>query len=290
MSTQPPDTAPHTSAAASAEVVIRGGRGWPTLEGLREVFLYRTVFYALVRRGITTRYRQSVGGVLWILAGPLSSAATYSVFLGGVAKVQGDKGTDYILFALVGTVTWGIFLRGGIGATAALTGNAAFVKKVYFPRVMLPLSFVGQSLADLAPATGMMFVVALSVGESPTWRWILLLIPYFVVMLFSAAFAMVVSAINVYARDLSYSSSLITQFGMFASAVVYPLSGLGRWERTYGVLNPLAGSIDTARAVVYRGDPIDIPLVLGGLAWTVVLMLFSFLIFSMLERNAADRI
>src|SRR5689334_6026477 len=127
MSTQPPEIAPHTSPAATSEIVIRGGRAWPTLEGLRELVLFRTVFYALVRRGITTRYRQSVFGVLWILAGPLSSAATYSVFLGGVANVKGDKGTDYILFALVGTVTWGIFLRGGIGGTSALVGNAAFV-------------------------------------------------------------------------------------------------------------------------------------------------------------------
>jgi lipopolysaccharide transport system permease protein len=282
---------PHSAPAASSTVVIRGGKRGPSFSALREVVLYRGVFFALVRRGITTRFRQSMGGILWLLAGPLSSALTYTVFVGGVAGVKGDRGTDYAVFVLVGTVTWSIFLRGGIGGMTSLVQSSAFVKKVYFPRVLLPLSFVGQSIADLLPAAVMMFVVAAVQGEGARWSWFLVVIPFLEVMLFAAAFAMVASAVNVYLRDLTYASAIITQLGMFASAVVYPLTRIDESYRTaYAIFNPIAGAVDGARAVVYRGGGLDVGITLGGYAWTAVILLVSFLVFSVLERNAADQI
>ncbi|HUR77945.1 MAG TPA: ABC transporter permease [Acidimicrobiales bacterium] len=281
----------HSAAAAQATVLIKGGKRGPSFSSLREVVAYRGVFAALVRRGITTRFRQSMGGILWLLAGPLSAALTYTVFVGGYAGVKGDKGTSYGVFVLVGTVTWSIFLRGGLGGMTSLVQNAAFVKKVYFPRVLLPLSFVGQSIADLVPAMVMMFGVSAALGEGARWSWFLIVVPFGTVLLFSAAFAIVSSAINVYVRDLTYASALLTQFGMFASAVVYPLDKIPEDYRTaYAIFNPIAGAVDSARAVVYRGDGLDLVITLGGLAWTLVVLLISFLIFSMLERNAADQI
>lgn len=276
---------------ADTVTVIRADRRGPSLALLKEVVTYRSVLYALVRRSITTRYRQSIGGVLWILAGPLSTAATYAVFLGNFANVRGDKGAPYVLFALVGTVTWGIFLRGGIAGMNSLVTGGVFVKKVYFPRVMLPLAAVGQSLADLVPAAAMMFVAALIAGEGARVDWLLVVVPFFTVTLVSIAFAMAASAINVYFRDLNYASSLIQQFGMMASAIVFPLTAIpSQWRTLYAIANPIAGAADGARAVVYRGDGLDPTITLGGLAWAVALLLGSFVLFSLLERNAADRI
>lgn len=288
----PTDAAtPHSSQAADVVTVIRGGVRGPSFAVLREVVVYRGVLYALVRRAITTRYRQSIGGIIWIFAGPLSTAAGYALFLGRVAGVNGDKGTDYILFALVGTVIWGIFLRGGIGGFNALVGNQAFVTKVYFPRVMLPLATIGQSLADLVPATGMMFVIAMLVGQPPRVSWLLVVVPFFTVTVVSSAFALAGSAINVYVRDLNYATPLVQQFGLLASAVVFPLSAINsHWRTTFAIVNPIAGAIDNARAVVYRGDGLDAVTTLGGLAFSLFVLLIAFLLFSMLERNAADRI
>jgi len=271
--------------------VIKGGQRGPSLAVFGEVVAYRGVLYALVQRSIATRYRQSVFGLVWILGGPLSSAGIYSVFLGGVAGLKGDRSTNYTLFVLVGTVIWGIFARGGIGGMTALMSNSAFVKKVYFPRVMLPLSQVGQSLADLVPALGMMFLVALIVGVHPRLSWILILLPILTVTIFSTAFCMATSAVNVYFRDLSYAAPLLTQAGLLASAVVYPLSKIPASFRTaYGILNPAAGQIDIARAVVYRGDGVNASLAIGGLLWSLVLLVLAFIVFSILERDAADRI
>jgi lipopolysaccharide transport system permease protein len=277
--------------APAGETVIRGGRRWPTLAGLAEVVVYRRVLYALIRRNVATRYRQSVFGFLWILAGPLSSAGIYAVFLGHVAKVRGDEGTNYTVFVLVGTVIWGVFLRGGIGGMSALVTNSQFVKKVYFPRVLLPLATVGASLIDLVPALAVLFVVAAASGESPRASWAVILVPCLVVTVFTTAFAMATSAVNVYFRDLSYSAALLTQAGMLASAVVYPLSALPHGVRTaYAIVNPIAGAVDGARAVLYRGDGLNTTITLGGLAWSVALLLAAFVVFSILERDAADRI
>jgi lipopolysaccharide transport system permease protein len=287
----PTSMAPHASSAAHSTVVIVGGKRGPSFSALAEVVVYRGVFFALLRRGITTRFRQSMGGILWLIAGPLSSALTYTIFLGNVAGLEGDEGTPYVLFTMVGTVTWSIFLRGGIGGMTALVQNAAFVKKVYFPRVLLPLSSVGQSIADLIPATVMMFVVTLISGEGARLSWLLIVVPFAEVLLFSAAFAMVSSAVNVYIRDLSYASAIITQLGMFASAVVYSLDRITASYRTlYAILNPIAGAVDGARAVVYRGDGLDPLITIGGFAWTLLVLLGSFLLFSVLERNAADQV
>ena len=277
---------------SSGEItIIRGGSRGPSLRGLREVVAYRRVLYALVQRSIATRYRQSVFGFVWILAGPLSSAGIYSVFLGNVAKVKGDQGTNYTLFVLVGTVVWGIFLRGGIGGMTALLSNSNFVKKVYFPRVLLPLATVGQSLVDLVPAAVLMFVVALVVGEKASLNWFLILVPFVTVMIFTTAFAMATSAVNVYVRDLNYAAPILAQGGMLASAVVFPLSAIpARFRTTYGILNPVAGAVDGARAAVYRGGHLDAAITLGGLAWSLLLLFIAFVWFSVLERNAADRI
>lgn len=285
------DLPPHTSPDALGVTVIRGGVRRPLLRMLREAFAYRGVFFALVRRSITTRYRQSLFGLLWILAAPLSSALTYTVFLGRFAGVKGDNRADYLLFTLVGQVLWGIFLRGGVGGIGALVSNTAFVKKVYFPRVLLPLANVGQSIADFLPAMLMMFGLAWATGAPPRVDWLLLVIPVVTVLLFCSAFAMAASAITVYVRDLNFAAPLISQFGMLASAVVYPLSAIPEAFRTgYAILNPIAGAADNARGVIYRGDGLNVATTLGGLAWTVFCCVGAFALFTALEKDAADRI
>jgi lipopolysaccharide transport system permease protein len=119
----------------------------------------------------------------------------------------------------------------------------------------------------------------------------LIIVPVFTVTVFSSAFAMATSAMNVYVRDLNFAAPILTQVGILASAVVYPLSKIpSDWRTTFAVLNPIAGAVDASRAVVYRGTGLPVAITLGGLAWSLFLLFISFIYFSILERDAADRI
>jgi ABC-type polysaccharide/polyol phosphate export permease len=269
---------------------ILGGRGRLTRDSFRELWQFREVQLAFVARQLKVRYKQAVVGAGWVIVQPLLAAAIFAVFLGGYADVS-SEGVPYFLFALAGMAVWGYFTSAvGTGAES-LVSNQNLLRKIYFPREILPLTPVISALVDHAIALGVLVVATLAYGIAPAASWIALPLPVLVLVLFSAACALGLSSLNIYYRDVRYVLPFILQLGLFASPVAYPLSVVpAGWREIYAILNPIAASIDALRRIVLHQEWPDPGITFGALAWSLVLLVLAALLFKRLERGFSDRV
>lgn len=278
------------TARPKALVEIVGGKGGVSLAGLQELWHFREVLWAFVLRNIKARYRQAAFGIGWAVIQPVLGAALFAVFLGRFAKVS-SGGVPYLLSALAGMTAWTFFSGGASASAASLTANQSMLKKIYFPREILPLSSIVASLLDLLVGLVVVVFVAALYGYYPAVAYLLLPLPLLVLILAAAAFGVGLSAVNVYYRDVGYAMPFILQVGIFVTPVAYPVTVIPEHLRTwYLVLNPVAASIDGIRRVVIQGDwPAWVP-TLGALAWVSLMAALAYTLFKRLERGMSDRV
>jgi lipopolysaccharide transport system permease protein len=188
-------------------------------------------------------------------------------------------------------VLW-IYFAGAAGAASeSLISEQALVRKVYFPRELLPLGAIGAAVVDLAPALVTLGAVAALYGVTPAASWVAIPVVVLLLVLFAAAVGLGLSAINVYYRDVRYVLPFILQVGLFATPVVYPLGVVpATWRELYAVLNPVAAAIDGLRRIVVHGAWPDGVVTAGAFAWTLVLLAGGYALFKRLERGFSDRI
>jgi lipopolysaccharide transport system permease protein len=220
-------------------------RGWPQLN-LRELWAYRELLYFFVWRDIKVRYKQTVVGVAWAVIQPLLMMAAFSLFFGTLARLPSD-GLPYPLFYFSALLPWMYFANALTDATNTMVQHQHVLTKVYFPRLILPLSAVLSGLVDLgiglAVLVGMLLYYGIGLG------WNALLVPGFLLLtvLTASAFGFWLSALNALYRDVRYVVPFLVQFWMFASPVAYPSSLVPEsWRWLYG-LNPMVGVIEGFR-------------------------------------------
>jgi lipopolysaccharide transport system permease protein len=283
-------TSPPHAAKEVPILVVRGGRGRASLDSLRENWEFREVFRSFIIRRVKVRYKQASVGIGWAVLQPMLAAAIFAVFFGHLAKVPSD-GVPYLLFALAGTVVWAYFSSAASLAMESLVIDQGLLKKVYFPREILPLSAVIAGLLDLAAGTLTLIVVAGFYGIGPAISWIALPIPMLIVVATCAAFSLCASAINTYYRDARHAMPFILQLILYLSPVLYPLSLVPEeWRLPYSILNPLAGSIDAFRQIVLHGEWPDAAITVGALAASLVYTAIAYLAFKRVERGFTDRV
>jgi lipopolysaccharide transport system permease protein len=236
--------APATAAQVPV-TVIRPIKGWAPVN-LREVWEYRDLLRLLAWRDITVRYKQTVLGAAWAVLQPLLTMAVFSLFFGGLAKVPSD-GLPYPIFAFAALVPWGFFSTSLTQASNSLVGNANLIKKVYFPRLVVPMSSAASALIDMCIA----FVVLL--GFMAWYRIVptgnVVWLPAFVLLagITSLGAGLWLSALNIRYRDVRHAVSFLIQFWLFATPIAYPSSLLPEpWRTLYG-LNPMAGVVEGFR-------------------------------------------
>lgn len=269
---------------------VTGGRGGISVESLRELWAFREVLWAFTVRQVKIRYKQMALGVGWAVLQPVLAAAIFALFLGRFTGLASEA-VPYLVFALAGMVPWTYFsTAAGIGANSLLA-NDSMLRKLYFPREILPLSTVLASLVDLIPGLVVLAVVASLYGYTPGLTWLALPIVPLVLVLFAAAFSLGFSAMNVYYRDVKYVLPFVLQVGLFASPVVYSLTQVpNAWRTVYASLNPVAGAIDATRRIMLHGQwPLWTP-TLFAIAWSLFLIFVTITVFKRLERGFADRI
>jgi lipopolysaccharide transport system permease protein len=252
------------------------------------VWAYRELLYFFVWRDVKVRYRQTAFGVLWAIIQPLAMMLVFTVVLGRVAGIT-PPGVPYAVFVLAGLVPWTLFSQTIVGASNSLVASAGLVVKVYFPRLLLPLSATGSHLIDYAISLILLFVfvVAFGVPLTLTMVWILPL----TILLLSAAFGFGVwlAAINVRYRDVRYAVPFIIQVWLFASPVAYPVDFVPEGLRDLYYLNPMAGIIEGFRWAIIGGPtpppvgPIIVALVVSGLV-----LVSGLVYFRRVERTFAD--
>jgi lipopolysaccharide transport system permease protein len=257
---------------------------------LAELWDYREVFMAFTIRHFKIRYKQAAIGVGWSLIQPLFAAGLFALFLGRFAHLSGE-GRPYFLFALSGLVLWTFFSTALISSADSLIRDSSMVRKVYFPREILPLSAVAAALADIPAAIVVLLGFNLATGGRPSLTWLLIPLPIFLVVLTAAALGLILSALNVYYRDVRHALPFLLQIFMFSSPVI---SSLGivpdRWRLMYEAVNPIATAIDDLRRLVLHNTWPDPWVNLWALLSLVVLIGLGYYGFQALQRDFADHL
>jgi lipopolysaccharide transport system permease protein len=276
---EPPDS------ASTHVVVIEPKGSWRGLD-IHELWRYRELLWVLTVRDIKVRYKQTALGILWVVIQPLLLMGVFSLFLGQFAKVPSD-GFPYPLFVYAGLVPWTFFANAISTAGNSLVSSAQLITKVYFPRMLIPLSSIGAGLLDLALSGALLLPMLLWYGIG--WPLSILLAPVLIVgIAFTALGAgLILSALMVAYRDVRFVIPFLIQFWMFATPVVYPSSIVpARWHWVL-YLNPMSGFIEGLRAA-FLGTALDVPALAASFAMSLVLLLLGAAYFARVERKFAD--
>lgn len=247
------------------------------------------LWYQLLIRDLKARYKQTLLGGLWSLGQPLVELAVYSVVFGTLLRAPSDD-TPYPLFAYVGVVLWS-FVSGGVtrGATS-VTAHAGLVSSVPFPKVAAPLAAVGAALFD-ALLSGILLALALVYFRAPLTVNVVWLIPITLLLIvLVTTTAVVLSAVNVFYRDIQHLVGLVVRLWLFLTPVVYATSAVpDRYRRIYG-LNPLVGVFESVRTVLLQGRAPEWGALAYPAAVAAVLLLGATLLFRRTEPFFAETV
>ena len=253
---------------------------------LRELWAYRELLWVLAARDIKVRYKQTVLGVLWALIQPLASMMIFTLIFGRLAKMPSD-GYPYPVFVFAALLPWTFFASSVSTASESVVGSAQVVSKVYFPRLIIPLSSVGAGLVDFAVSS--VVLLAMLAYYQVGWSINLLAAPVLVaaVIFTSLGVGTLIAALNVSYRDFRYVVPFLVQFWMFATPVVYPVSLIPeRWQWVL-YLNPMAGLIDGFRAC-FLGRAFDPAGIAISAAMAMLFFAAGIIYFGRVERRFAD--
>ena len=278
---------PEMTTDTTAEVTwIRASRGW-IVPDLRELWRYRELLYFLVWRDVKVRYKQTALGAAWAILQPVATMLVFSLFFGRLARVPSD-GVPYPVFAFTALVPWTFFANGLTLSTQSLVQGQNLLKKVYFPRLAIPLAAVLSGLVDFALAfvvlAGMLLFYGIVPGPRALWIAPLLLLA----LATSLGAGLWLSALNVRYRDVGYVVPFLVQLWLFATPIAYPSSLLAEpWRTVYGV-NPMVGVVEGFRwALLGTGSAPGGALAVSSLA-AAALLAGGALYFRRLERTFAD--
>jgi lipopolysaccharide transport system permease protein len=277
----------HATAERPAIIRIRPHHAWVSLDW-RELWSYRELGYFLVWRDIKVRYKQTVFGALWAIIQPFMMMVVFSLFLGRMSGIA-PAGVPYPLFAFAGLVPWTLFSMSVVGSSNSLVGSANLVQKVYFPRLLLPISAIGSTLLDFVIAMLVLGLMMLYFGVLPSLA-ALWLIPLTALALAAAlAIGIWLSALNVRYRDIRYVVPFLVQLGLFASPVAYSSDLVPvEWRALYE-LNPMAGVLEGFRwALLGQGTPPPIGSLAVSAVATVIILVLGLAYFRRVERTFAD--
>jgi homopolymeric O-antigen transport system permease protein len=265
---------------------IRPHRGLFDLD-LGSVWRYRELLHFLVLRDLKVRYKQAALGAAWVIIQPLFTVAIFTAVFGVFARIPSD-GLPYALFALAAVIPWTYFAEALRRSSTGLVDDAELIRKIYFPRLVLPLASVIAPLVDFLISLGVLVLVMAWYRVIPTIH--LLIMPAFLAMALalSLAFGLWLGPVNVRYRDIKYILPFFVQVWMYASPVVYPLSMVPeRWRLLYS-LNPMVGIIEGFRWTLLGTTTPDSGAIAMTIALTLVLLASGLIFFRRAERTFAD--
>ena len=275
-------------AGAGVPWVVSDPTSSRPLVEVRELWHYRDLLYFLTWRDISVRYKQTVLGFLWAILQPFLTMVVFAIFLGRLAGMPSD-GVPYPVFSYLGLLPWTYFSGAVTRAGTSVVGNAHLLTRVYFPRVLVPLSATLSALVDFAIASLVLGGLMAWYGIVPA-RTVVLLLPLAALTALAATgIGMWLAALNVRYRDVQYAIPFLMQLWMFATPVVYPTSLVPAGWQPLFALNPMTGIIDAYRAAVL-GTALDWPsLGISALSAAVLAALGAWQ-FHRMEQSFADQV
>jgi lipopolysaccharide transport system permease protein len=280
----------NTSAASTIpplpRVRLKPSSGWRAVN-FRELWQYRELLYFLSWRDIKVRYKQTALGALWAILQPFLTMLVFSVFFGRLAKMPSD-GIPYPIFAFAALVPWTFFSSGLTQSGNSLIQNAGMLKKVYFPRPIVPASSILSGAVDFVFAFAVLLGLMLWYGIVPTanvlWLPLLLLLAFGT----SLGVGLWLSAMNVQFRDVRYTIPFLTQFWLFATPIAYPSSLLSEpWRTIYG-LNPMVGVVEGFRWALLGTATAPGPMLVVSIVTMLAILVTGVFYFRRMESTFAD--
>jgi len=265
---------------------IAPSKGWVSLK-LHELWEYRELLYFLTWRDIKVRYKQTVLGAAWAIIQPFFTMVVFSLFFGRLAKVPSD-GIPYPIFSYTALVPWTFFAQGLSQASNSLVSSANLIKKVYFPRLAMPIATVLAGVIDFVLAFIVLLAMMLAYGIVPTVY--IFWLPFFLLLALTTSLGtgLWLSALNVQFRDVRYTVPFLTQFWLFATPIAYPSSLLSEpWRTLYGI-NPMVGVVEGFRWALLGTNTAPGPIILVSSLAALLLLVSGALYFRRMEKNFAD--
>lgn len=261
-------------------------RGWVTL-GLAELWEYRELLYFLTWRDIKVRYKQTALGAAWAIIQPFLTMVVFSLFFGTLAKIPSD-GVPYPVFSFAALVPWTFFANGLTQSSASVVGSAHVIRKLYFPRLVIPISSVMSGVVDFGLSLLVLFGMMAYYGIAPTPQIVWLPSLMLLALVTSLGVGVWLSALNVQYRDVRYTVPFLTQLWLFATPIAYPSTLLPEpWRMLHG-LNPMAGVVDGFRWALLGTDTAPGPIVGISALAAFAILVSGLYYFRRMERTFAD--
>ncbi|GAA0880894.1 ABC transporter permease [Algoriphagus jejuensis] len=265
--------------------IIEPSSGWKMVD-FDELWRYKDLLYFLTLRGIKARYAQSVLGVAWAIIQPLFTTVVFTLVFGGLAKVDSD-GMPYILFSYLALWPWNYFSGTLTESANSLIQNANMITKVYFPRMVLPLSAILSKLLDFIIAFVVVVGMLIYFRQMPGWGIAFLPILIIQLLMCSLGIGMFLSALAVKYRDVKHALTFVVQLLLYAAPVVYSTTAVPEQYQSLYVLNPMVGVIEGFRAA-FLNRPMPWEWIWPGSIVAVVFFIFGMMYFRRMERIFAD--
>jgi len=269
------------------EIIIEPGRSEKNY--WTDLWRYRELFYILSWRDISVRYKQTVIGILWALIRPLLTMVVFTVIFGKMAKFPSDGNAPYAIMVYAGMLPWQFFSSAITATSNSLVGNAQLITKVYFPRLIIPVSSIITSFVDFIISFIILIFLMFYFSFLPTWRMVYLLGFLIITFITSLGFGLFITSLNVKYRDFRYIVPFIVQLGLYISPVGFSSSVIPEKYRLLYSLNPMVGVIDGFRwSILGDNSNIYIPGFILSLFVAVIFLIIGLMKFRKMEKTFAD--
>jgi lipopolysaccharide transport system permease protein len=274
------------SRKGNLAIRIAPSHGWRALR-LGELWENRELVYFLTWRDIKVRYKQTLLGATWAIIQPFFTMVVFSLFFGKLAKVPSDN-VPYPIFAFAALVPWTFFANALNQSSNSLVQSATLIKRVYFPRLAIPLASVLSGAVDFVLAFGVLLGMMWFYGIVPTWNVVWLPLLFLLAFVTSLGVGLWLSTLNVQFRDVRHVVPFIVQFWLFATPIAYPSSLLDEpWRTLYGI-NPMVGVVEGFRWALLGADTAPGPIILVSALAAVGILVSGAFYFRRMEKNFAD--
>lgn len=276
---------PHVDVSAPV-IRLQPSHGWVSLR-LWELKEYRELLYFLVWRDIKVRYKQTALGAAWAIIQPVMTMIVFSLFFGKLGKLPSD-GIPYPLFSFAALVPWTFFANGMSQGANSLVVSSNLIKKVYFPRLTIPLATVLAGTVDFAIAFVMLLIMMAGYGVFPTWKVVLLPLFLLLALITSLGVSLWLSALNVEFRDVRFLVPFLAQIWLFATPIAYASSLLQQPWRTVYALNPMVGVVEGFRWALLDARTAPGPMIAVSTLVSMLMLLSGAYYFRRMEKTFAD--
>jgi lipopolysaccharide transport system permease protein len=276
--------------AKNNTLIIKPGSSRLGVYYFTQLLNYKDLFLELTLRDLKVRYKQTVLGVVWVILQPLLPTLIFTILFGIILKLPSDD-MPYPLFVFVGLTFWNFFSTSVVSSSGSLTGNEALIKKVFFPRILLPLSLIATNLIDFCISVLFMVVLMVYYKFFPhPLIFVALPLTIILMLLITSGLSFYLSALNVKYRDVKQVIPPIIQILIFLTPVIYPVSLISGSKQWILALNPLTSAIEINRALL--SGSLDYPIIFLLISFVIAIIVFVFglLYFKATENSFADLI